>query len=175
MIYLSARAAGHYDHPDALAILLYNGGRYLLAETAQSDNTTKAHNTISINSLNQSTNLKPMTYKNSSTLKVSGNKGTSSASAWTKVTEGFDHYRELTYLKALNGMVIVTDKALANTGSSSTKHTYVQNWHTSANSGSIIASDSYDTGKTAFSSGSNLIIAQVSSNSITGTVLSWFI
>ncbi|MBE6985751.1 MAG: MBL fold metallo-hydrolase, partial [Ruminococcaceae bacterium] len=170
MIYMSARAGGHYDHPDALAILYYNNGRYLLAETATNANTTAAHNTIECNGTNQRTNLKQMTYKDNSTLSSAGNQGASSMSAWTSITEGFHHYREVSWFKALNGIMIVTDKAQYGNGTSTTKYSYVQNWHTSSGSNSSVASDSYDTGKTAFSSGSNLIIAQASGNSITAAV-----
>ena len=170
MLYLSARAAGHYDHPDALAILFYKDGRYLLAETATTSNTTAAHNTVECNGLNQRTNLKQMTYKDNSTLKSYSNKGASSISAWTSATEGFHHYREVSYFKGLNDMIIVTDKAQYGNGSSTTKYKYVQNWHSASGSNASVSSDTYDTGKTAFASGTNLIIAQADGNSITATV-----
>ncbi|MBR4309096.1 MAG: MBL fold metallo-hydrolase, partial [Oscillospiraceae bacterium] len=170
MLYISARAAGHYDHPDALAILYYSGGRYLLAETSISTNTTAGHNTIECNGKTQRMNLKPMTYKDLSGLDAVGNRSMSYMSGWTEITEGFRHERALSYFKALDGLIVVTDKAQYGNGSSSTQYSYVQNWHTASGSNATVASDSYDTGKTAFSSGTNLIIAQASSNNITATV-----
>ncbi len=170
MLYMSARAAGHYDHPDALAILYYAGGRYLLAETATSTNTTAGHNTVECNGQTQRMNLKPMTYKDSSGLDAVGNKAFSTMSAWTEITEGFRHERDVSYFKALNGLIVVTDKAQKGDGTSTTQYSYVQNWHSASDSNASVASDSYDTGKTAFSSGTNLIIAQTSSNSITAAV-----
>ncbi|MBQ3005149.1 MAG: InlB B-repeat-containing protein, partial [Clostridia bacterium] len=171
MIYMSARAGGNYDHPDALALLMYNGGKYLLAETdytQTTSNTTAAHNTIECNGTNQRTTRPPLTYVNNSTLDSVGNKNASSMSAWTDITDGYNHYREVNYLKALNGIVIVTDKAQKKSGTGTIK--YVQNWHTSSGSNATVATDNYDTGKTAFSSGSNLVIAQTSGNSITSSV-----
>ena len=99
-----------------------------------------------------------------------GNKSMSYMSGWTEITEGFRHERDLSYFKALKGLIVVTDKVQYGTGSSSTQYSYVQNWHSASGSNATVASDSYDTGKTAFSSGTNLIIAQASSNSITATV-----
>ena len=79
----------------------------------------------------------------------------------------FTHYRDVAFLKQLGDIVIVTDKVVPGDSAS---HSYTQNWHSAPYSNATIASDSYDTGKTAYSSGANLTIAQASSNSITGTI-----
>ncbi|MBR6825814.1 MAG: hypothetical protein IKM59_04625, partial [Oscillospiraceae bacterium] len=79
----------------------------------------------------------------------------------------FTHYRNVSFLKALGGMIIVTDKVVPGDSQS---HTYTQNWHSEPYSNATITKDSYYTGKTAFASGPNLTIAQTDGTGMTATV-----
>jgi len=69
----------------------------------------------------------------------------------------FRHTRDISFIKALGDILIVTDKVVPN---DTLVHSYTQNWHTAPHSDVTVASDAYGTGKTNFSNGANLIIAQ---------------
>ncbi len=74
----------------------------------------------------------------------------------------FRHYRDVSFLKALGDILFVTDKIVP--GDSAT-HSYTQNWHSAPYSNASLAADAYHTGRTHFSQGPNLIIAQAHDSS----------
>ena len=86
-------------------------------------------------------------------------------------TADFTHTRNVSFLKQLGDIVIVTDKVVP---SDTASHSYTQNWHSAPYSNASIASDSYATGTTAFSTGANLTIAQASSDSISASIRSGY-
>ncbi|MBR6825525.1 MAG: heparinase II/III family protein [Oscillospiraceae bacterium] len=76
----------------------------------------------------------------------------------------FRHYRDVSFVKALGDMLIVTDKIVPGDTAS---HSYTQNWHCAPYSNASLSNDSYGTGTTAYSTGPNLIITQASSTTPT--------
>ena len=69
----------------------------------------------------------------------------------------FRHNRDVSFIKALGDMVIVTDKIVPE---DSALHSYTQNWHCAPYSNATVRNDSYGTGTTDYEKGPNLIIAQ---------------
>ncbi len=169
MIFMNAKCGGNHAHRDANALLFYYGGRSLLADTGMTsydsahahysfqNSKTKSHNTIEIDGTAQtwSQNLSDVASKGN--IDMVSNAGVANIRAWTTATTNFTHYRNVSYIKGLGSFMVVTDKVVP---SNSSSHTYRQNWHCAPYSNPSIASDVHDTGKTAYSSGSNLIIAQ---------------
>ena len=198
MVFMSAHCGGNHGHRDALAILLYYGGRSLLADTGMTsydsahahygfqNSSTHSHNTIEVDGKAQVWTQNLSDSKNWGSISVSSNDGLSTITSWTKsnnndistksVTDAgvvtnstyhstdFTHTRDVSYIKGLGSILVVTDKIVP--GDSST-HTYTQNWHSAPYSNPTIASDVYGTGRTKFSSGANLIIAQAYNTSNT--------
>lgn len=169
MIFMNAKAGGNHAHRDANALLFYYGGRSLLTDTGMTsydsahahysfqNSKTKSHNTIEIDGTAQtwSQNLSDVAHKGN--IDMVSNAGVTNIRAWTTATTNFTHYRNVSYIKGLGSFIVVTDKVVP---SNSNSHTYRQNWHCAPYSNPSIASDVHDTGKTAYGSGSNLIIAQ---------------
>ena len=169
MIFMNAKAGGNHAHRDANALLFYYGGRSLLTDTGMTsydsahahysfqNSQTKSHNTIEIDGTAQtwSQNLSDVAGKGN--IDMVSNAGVTNIRAWTTATTNFTHYRNVSYIKGLGSFMVVTDKVVPSNTSS---HTYRQNWHCAPYSNPTIASDVHDTGKTAYSSGANLIIAQ---------------
>ena len=169
MIFMNAKAGGNHAHRDANALLFYYGGRSLLTDTGMTsydsahahysfqNSKTKSHNTIEIDGTTQtwSQNLSDVAHKGN--IDMVSNAGVTNIRAWTTATTNFTHYRNVSYIKGLGSFIVVTDKVVP---SNSNSHTYRQNWHCAPYSNPSIASDVHDTGKTAYGSGSNLIIAQ---------------
>ncbi len=140
---------------------------------------TRSHNTIEIDGISQVLyqNLSDVT--NRGDIDIVSNESAASISAWTTANTNdthtkslsmdgvvnnkvyhktdFTHYRNVTFLKELGDILIVTDKVVPQDSAS---HSYTQNWHSAPFSSPKIASDSYKTGRTSFSDGSNLLIAQ---------------
>ncbi len=191
MLFMSAHCGGNHGHRDALAVLLYYGGRSLLADTGMTsydsahahygfqNSSTHSHNTIEIDGKAQTWKQNLSDSANWGSIAISSNDALSTITSWTKASNNdistksvtdagvvtnstyhstdFTHTRDVSYLKGLGSMLVVTDKVVP--GDSST-HTYTQNWHSAPYSNPTIASDVYGTGRTNFASGSNLIIAQ---------------
>ena len=179
MLFINALTAGNHKHRDALAITLYHGGKEILEDTGTSsyDNTypsfawqrsaTRSHNTIEIDTTAQTT-------KNNiadgapSDIDLNANDEADMITAWTDATTGFRHYRNLLWVKGLD-LLVVND--MVKPGDTLT-HKYTQNWHTNAvyTSNASIDAKTY-TGKTNYSSGTNLIIAQADTTNLTAKLL----
>ncbi|MBR4308386.1 MAG: heparinase II/III family protein [Oscillospiraceae bacterium] len=169
MIFMNAKSAGNHAHRDANALLFYYGGRSLLTDTGMTsydsshahysfqNSQTKSHNTIEIDSTAQTWTQNLSDAASKGNIDMVSNAGVTNIRAWTTATTNFTHYRNVSYIKGLGSFIVVTDKVVP---SNSNSHTYRQNWHCAPYSNPSIASDVHDTGKTAYSSGANLIIAQ---------------
>ncbi|MBP3412518.1 MAG: heparinase II/III family protein, partial [Oscillospiraceae bacterium] len=196
MLFMNAKCAGYHGHRDALAILYYYGGRSLLTDTGTTSassshphynfqhNSTRSHNTIEIDGKAQTWQKLPSAGANMGEISIAGNDSYSSISSWTKANTNdisttnasgatvthstdFTHYRHVSYMKALGEILFVSDKVVP---ADSASHSYTQNWHSAPYSNPTIAADAYDTGRTAFSSGPNLLIAQVNGDGMTGSL-----
>ncbi len=169
MIFMNARCGGNHAHRDANALLFYYNGRSLLADTGMTsydqnhahysfqNSSTDSHNTIEIDGTAQYWTQYLSDTASRGNIDIVSNDGLSTVRAWTTATTNFTHYRNVSYIKGLDSILLVTDKVVP---SNSNSHTYRQTWHCAPYSNPSIASDVYDTGKTAYSSGANLIIAQ---------------
>ncbi len=175
MIFMNARCGGNHAHRDANALLLYYNGRDLLADTGMTsydqnhahyhfqNSSTDSHNTIEIDGTAQYWTQYLSNTASLGNIDIVSNDGVSNIRAWTKASNtnthstSFTHYRNVSYIKGLDSILLVTDKVVPGNSSS---HTYRQTWHCAPYSNPSIANDVYDTGKTAYSSGANLIIAQ---------------
>ncbi len=196
MLFMNAKSAGYHGHRDALAILYYYGGRSLLTDTGTTSassthphynfqqNSTRSHNTIEIDGKAQTWQKLPSAGANMGDITIVGNDSYSSVSSWTKANTNdisttnasgatvthstdFTHYRHVSYMKELGEILFVSDKVVP---ADSASHSYTQNWHSAPYSNPTIAADAYDTGRTNFSSGANLLIAQVNGGSMTGSL-----
>ena len=150
------------------------------------NSSTHSHNTIEIDGKAQTWKQNLSDSANWGSISISSNDAFSAITSWTKsnnndistksVTDAgvvtnstyhstdFTHTRDLSYLKGLGSILVVTDKVVP---ADSTTHTYTQNWHSTPYSNPSIASDVYGTGRTNFASGPNLIIAQAYNTSNT--------
>jgi len=72
----------------------------------------------------------------------------------------FVHTRNVSFIKALGNLLIVTDMVVPD---DTKTHTYTQNWHSSPYANPTVATSGALLGSTAFSSGANLLIAQAAS------------
>ncbi|MBP3413218.1 MAG: heparinase II/III family protein, partial [Oscillospiraceae bacterium] len=200
MIFMNAKCAGSHSHRDALALLLYYGGRSLLTDTGTTSydgghphfpfqrNATHSHNTIEMDGISQTLGNMVDDGKNMGDIQITGNDSFSAITSWstasnksksayqvvgTKSTAvyhktNFNHSRDVSFLKELGSILVVTDKVVPeDTGI----HSYTQNWHSAPYANSSIKKDSYLTGSTAYSNGANLIIAQAAgSDPMTATI-----
>jgi len=169
MIFMNAKLGGNHAHRDANALLFYYGGRSLLTDTGMTsydsahahysfqNSQTRSHNTIEIDGTAQTWTQNLSDSASKGNIDIVSNAGVANIRAWTKATTNFTHYRNVSYIKGLGSFMVVTDKVVPSNTSS---HTYRQNWHCAPYSNPSIASNVHDTGKTAYASGSNLIIAQ---------------
>ncbi len=196
MFFMNAKSAGYHGHRDALAILYYYEGRSLLTDTGTTSassthphynfqhNSTRSHNTIEIDGKAQTWQKLPSAGANMGDITIVGNDSYSSVSSWTKANTNnistkdasgatvthstdFTHYRHVSYMKELGEILFVSDKVVP---ADSASHSYTQNWHSAPYSNPTIAADAYDTGRTNFSSGANLLIAQANGSSMTGSL-----
>lgn len=177
--FMNAKSGGNHTHRDALALLLYYQGRSLLTDTGMTsydrnhphfiwqNETTRSHNTIEIDGIGQSVQGSVEASASLGDIDMTANDAVSTVTAWTKTSgktirkgqhsTDFTHYRNVAFLKELGDFLIVTDKVVPGDAAS---HSYTQNWHTAPYSNASLASDAYGTGKTAYTKGPNLIIAQ---------------
>ena len=143
------------------------------------NSTTRSHNTVEIDGKAQTwyQNLEDVTHMGD--ISVTANSAMTTIKAWTDANtddvstksltmEGvinnrdfhstdFRHERDVSFVKALGDIVIVNDKIVPG---DEEIHSYTQNWHCAPNSNASVLADSYGMGKTSYSTGSNLIIAQ---------------
>ena len=140
---------------------------------------TRSHNTVEVDGKAQTLylNLEDVTHMGNIDLRANGNLTT--ITAWSDANNNdtstkslsmdgvinnkvyhstdFRHSRDVSFVKALGDMVIVTDKIVPQDSAS---HSYTQNWHCAPYSNASITNDSYATGTTDYEKGPNLIITQ---------------
>ncbi len=140
---------------------------------------SRSHNTIEIDGISQVLYQNLSEVDDRGDISIVSNPGAASISAWSTANNNdnhtkslsmdgvvnnkvyhktdFTHSRNVTYLKELGDILIVTDKVVPQ---DSAVHSYTQNWHSAPYSNPSLSSDSYKTGTTAYAQGANLIIAQ---------------
>ncbi len=147
---------------------------------------TRSHNTIEVDGKAQTLylNLEDVTHMGD--INITANSNLTTITAWSDANnndtstkslsmEGvinnkvyhstdFRHSRDVSFVKALGDMVVVTDKIVPGDSAS---HSYTQNWHCAPYSNASVSKDSYSTGKTNYGSGPNLIITQASATTPT--------
>jgi len=144
------------------------------------NSTTRSHNTIEIDGTAQTLQTDMAATAHLGDIQISANDAVSTITSWSKAsnddyitkkvvdgvtsdvyhTTDFTHTRNVSFIKELGDILIVTDKVVP---ADTTTHIYTQNWHCAPYSNPTIASDTALTGSTAYSSGANLIIAQAAS------------
>ncbi|MBR4309197.1 MAG: heparinase II/III family protein [Oscillospiraceae bacterium] len=141
------------------------------------NSTTRSHNTVEVDGKAQTwyQNLEDVTHMGD--ISITANSGLSTIRAWSDANnkdistkslsmEGvlnqrdyhstdFRHYRDVSFVKALGDLVIVTDKIVPEDSAS---HSYTQNWHFAPYSNVTV--DSNGTGRTNYDKGPNLTITQ---------------
>ena len=174
MLFMSAKNGGSHAHRDSLHMVFFTGSRDLLADTGNTSydpehphfdwqrTTTRSHNTIEIDGTAQRGSS--YLYNNSPTAKNGDAKldlytcdTADRIVAWTDANFGFRHYRNVSYIKNHN-FLIVSDKV---SPTDTNEHTYTQNWHTSATDPSDPTIDNVTKiARTNYDAGYNLLIAQ---------------
>lgn len=183
MLLMQAKNGGNHNHKDSLAILYYSGDRELIADTGMTSyshahphfqwqrHTSRSHNTIEIDGVAQRGS--DFFFDQASDASLHNGQGELTLypgelidriTAWTDATAGFRHYRNVSYMKNQD-FIIVSDMVHPEDG---TEHTYTQNWHTDANEAPNPTIDNTTkTGRTNYDYGSNLIIAQANTDNLT--------
>lgn len=168
MIFMNAKSGGDFAHADALSLLMYAYGRNLLADTGNEKidaelngikTSTAAHNTVEVDSASQSISDKDRAKDN---INMYSDGGASVIRAYTTANENVTHYRNVAFIKVLDGLTVVNDLLVP---SDSGNHTYAQNWHSiqGADVKTVSQLGSYSDNKwgyTDFASGANLMISQ---------------
>lgn len=183
MLMMQAKNGGNHNHKDSLAILYYSGDRELIADTGMTSyshahphfqwqrHTSRSHNTIEIDGVAQRGS--DFFFDQASDVSLHNGQGELTLypgelidriNAWTDATQGFRHYRNVSYIKNQD-FIIVSDMVHPEDGM---EHTYTQNWHTDANEPSNPTIDNTTKiGRTNYDEGSNLIIAQANTDGLT--------
>ena len=176
MMMMSAKNGGNHNHKDSLALMWYSGYRDILADTGMTTydarhphfqwqrHMTRSHNTIEIDETPQrgsdflyNTSDDQLLWNGESSLNLVPNEIADRITAWTDATEGFRHYRNVTYIKN-HDLLIVSDMVSPD---DEDEHSYTQNWHTSAkNLSHPVIDTTTKQGKTGYYDGTNLIISQ---------------
>ena len=199
MIFMNAKSAGSHSHRDALAVLLYYGGRNLLTDTGMTSydgshlhfpfqrSTTRSHNTIEVDGTAQTLKTMVDDGRDQGDIQITGNSAVSTISSWSTAnnpsvstlkvegttTSTVYHSTTFTHTRDVS-FVKELGSFLVVTDmvepQDSKVHQYTQNWHTAPYSNAKITPDSYLTGSTAFSTGPNLIIAQANTAGITASL-----
>lgn len=183
MLFMTAKNGGNHNHKDSLMITFYSGDKELLADTGMTsyDSThphfqwqrhkTRSHNTIEIDETPQrgsdflyNTSSNPKAHNGDASLTLFSSSPVDRIVAWTDANEGFRHYRNVSYIKNHN-FIIVSDMV---SPEDDEEHTYTQNWHTYAGDHSYAEiDDTTKIGKTNYTNGSNLLIAQANTDNLT--------
>lgn len=177
MLMMIAKNGGNHNHKDSLHMMFYTDGRNLLADTGMTSydsthphfqwqrHTTRSHNTIEINGTPQRGsdflyNYSPNQSKwnGDASLDLYTSEPVDRIVSWTDANTGFRHYRNVSYVKNHN-FLIVSD--MVSPEVDGVENSYTQNWHTDANEASNPVIDNVTKiGRTNYDFGSNLIIAQ---------------
>ena len=186
MIFMSAKNGGNHNHKDSLMLTFFAGDKELIADTGMTSydgqhphfkwqrHTTRSHNTIEIDQKPQRGsnflyNNNPNLPNGDSFLVLYPGTTVDKIESWTDVNEGFRHYRNVSYIKSKN-LIIVSDMVSPD-DCDTASHFYTQNWHTYAPLPSYpeISNDT-KVGKTNYKSGSNLCIFQMDTKELTLTL-----
>ena len=180
MLFTNAKGGGSHCHADALAILFYAKDRNLLSDvgTITYDSASpafsmrtrsSAHNTVAVDSVGQRC-------KGSSVLdgydgaddniNMAANNSVTTVREYTTSSAAATHYRNITHLKYMDDLLLVSDSLIPKTSGS---HTYTQNWHSAvganpATSASLGSFSDNVWGYTNYSSGANLMVSQARPN-----------
>lgn len=187
MMFVNAKGGGQHAHYDALAVLLYSNERNLLidpgtitydhASDAFSARYTAAHNTVEVDNRTQNfsgTTIQTGYDGSADNINLYANDSASTTRAYTTASSNVTHYRNITFVKALDNLMLVNDLLVPSDNSS---HTYNQNWHV-LNNANVTVSDTVGSrsgckwGYTNFASGGNLMISQASTNSSASPITS---
>lgn len=183
MLYMIAKNGGNHNHKDSLHMMFFAGDRYLLDDTGMTSydsghphfqwqrHATRSHNTIEINGIPQrgsdflyNYSSDPSKWNGDSSLELYTSEPVDRIVAWTDANVGFRHYRNVSYVKNQN-FLIVSD--MVSPEDATVENSYTQNWHTDANDASNPAIDNVTKiGRTNYHGGSNLIIAQANTDGI---------
>ena len=181
MLFMTAKNGGNHNHKDSLMILYYDGEKELIADTGMTSydsghphfqwqrHTTRSHNTIEIDGKAQRGsnflyNTKEGQENGDASLKLYTSAPVDRIVAWTDATKGFRHYRNVSYIKNRD-FIIVSDMVSPEDG---IEHTYTQNWHTYAQDPSHPTIDEYTKiGRTNYHGLTNLMIAQANTDNLT--------
>ena len=184
MLFMTAKNGGNHNHKDSLMITFYSGDKELLADTGMTSydslhphfnwqrHATRSHNTIEIDEKPQRGsdflyNNNPNAQNGDASLTLFSSKPVDRIVAWTDANKGFRHYRNVSYIKNHN-FIIVSDMV---SPEDDAEHIYTQNWHTYAGDPSYAEVDNTTKiGKTNYESGSNLLIAQANTDNLTLTL-----
>lgn len=187
-MFMNGKSGGGHTHLDSLAVLMYGYNRELLTDTGTTTydtstesykfqkQTTRSHNTVEVDATAQrAQNVLSSSYDyNEDNISLYSNKGASTVRSYTTANSSAKHLRNVTFVKALGGLMIVNDSLIPNDSKS---HTYTQNWHSAVGSnlkttekiGNFSSSWAY----TSFSNGANVMIAQATPyTEATGTIVS---
>ena len=181
MLFMTAKNGGNHNHKDSLMILYYDGEKELIADTGMTSydsghphfqwqrHTTRSHNTIEIDGIAQRGSNFLYNYKagqenGDASLKLYTSGPVDRIVAWTDATLGFRHYRNVSYIKNRD-FIIVSDMV---SPEDSNTHTYTQNWHTYAQDPSYATIDDYTKiGRTNYHGKTNIMIAQANTDNLT--------
>jgi len=183
MIFMTAKNGGNHNHKDSLMLTFFAGDKELLTDTGMTSydglhphfkwqrHATRSHNTVEIDGKPQRGtnflyNSNPAQPNGEASLNLTSGEMIDRIEAWTDATEGFRHYRDVSYLKSLN--IILVSDMIRPFGGNTSLHTYTQNWHTYAQRPSHPEiNDETKTGRTNYESGSNLFITQLAPEGVT--------
>ena len=186
MLFMTAKNGGNHNHKDSLMITFFAGDKELLADMGMTSydglhphfkwqrHTTRSHNTVEVDGKQQRGsdflyNYNPALPNGESFLEIYSAPTADRIKAWTDANEGIRHYRNVSYIKKLN-FIIVSDMLSPQKGDTAV-HTYTQNWHTFApHPSNPVIDNGTKSGKTNYQSGSNLYVTQVNQEGITLTL-----
>lgn len=186
MLFMTAKNGGNHNHKDSLMITFYAGDKELLADTGMTSydglhphfkwqrHTTRSHNTVEIDGKQQRGsdflyNHNPNQPNGESFLEIFPGTVVDRIESWTDANEGIRHYRNVSYIKSRN-VILVSDMLSPQSGDTA-EHTYTQNWHTFASLPSYpVIDNETKVGKTNYKTGSNLYIAQLNPENLTLTL-----
>ena len=184
MLFMTAKNGGNHNHKDSLMITFFAGDKELLADTGMTSydgqhphfkwqrHTTRSHNTVEVDGVQQRGsdflyNYNPKLPNGESYLEIIPGTVIDRIEAWTDAYENLRHFRNVTYIKNRN-VIIVSDML---SPKDTAVHTYTQNWHTNASHPSFPEINTETkVGRTNYKTGSNLYITQLNPENLTLTL-----
>lgn len=184
MLFMTAKNGGNHNHKDSLMITFFAGDKELLVDTGMTSydglhphfkwqrHTTRSHNTVEVDRVQQRGsdflyNNNPNQPNGESYLEILPGTVVDRIEAWTDAYENLRHFRNVTYVKNRN-VIIVSDML---SPKDTAVHTYTQNWHTNASHPSFPEINTETkVGRTNYKIGSNLYITQLNPDCLTLTL-----